>query len=272
MEYELYHHGILGMKWGIRRFQNADGSLTPAGRKRLQKNAKNVEDARRKYEKAGFLKRGKARERYDKAREKYAKFASKLEYAKMSDAELLNASHDFVKNQSMQALRSQNVEGGANALAERIRLLSSAINVASSSVQLFGQVRKEFNLGKVNKQQYELNERKQALEERKVRLDEKKADIDYKKSSLDYWKNRENNAYDHWKMTEANKLAWERASIDRQKDKTEQIKNYLDYKKNRENNRYNAWNNSQNRKLDRWMAENGYKYNQKDNKKKKEKE
>lgn len=31
---ELYHHGIKGMHWGVRRFQNADGSLKPAGRKR----------------------------------------------------------------------------------------------------------------------------------------------------------------------------------------------------------------------------------------------
>lgn len=30
----LEHHGILGMKWGVRRFQNADGSLTPEGRAR----------------------------------------------------------------------------------------------------------------------------------------------------------------------------------------------------------------------------------------------
>lgn len=34
MDYYLQHHGIKGMKWGVRRYQNKDGSLTPAGKKR----------------------------------------------------------------------------------------------------------------------------------------------------------------------------------------------------------------------------------------------
>lgn len=34
---ELYHHGILGQKWGVRRFQNKDGTLTNEGQKRYER-------------------------------------------------------------------------------------------------------------------------------------------------------------------------------------------------------------------------------------------
>lgn len=42
---ELYHHGILGQKWGVRRYQNEDGTLTAAGKKRY---ADNYNDSQRK--------------------------------------------------------------------------------------------------------------------------------------------------------------------------------------------------------------------------------
>lgn len=62
---ELYHHGIKGMKWGERRYQNEDGSYTDAGRKRyglgeryaLYKGQKYGKKARKydeKYKKARF--------------------------------------------------------------------------------------------------------------------------------------------------------------------------------------------------------------------------
>lgn len=40
MEYEIYHYGVKGMKWGVRRYQNADGTLTSAGRKKARQEYK----------------------------------------------------------------------------------------------------------------------------------------------------------------------------------------------------------------------------------------
>lgn len=47
----LQHHGVKGMKWGRRRYQNKDGSLTPAGKKRYD-SAGDVKTTKSAYKKA----------------------------------------------------------------------------------------------------------------------------------------------------------------------------------------------------------------------------
>lgn len=50
MENELNHHGILGMKWGVRRYQNKDGTLTNSGKKRISKT-QSADDKKRESRK-----------------------------------------------------------------------------------------------------------------------------------------------------------------------------------------------------------------------------
>lgn len=46
----LMHYGVKGMKWGVRRYQNADGSLTSAGQRRLYKKVKRAKSDNKRRE------------------------------------------------------------------------------------------------------------------------------------------------------------------------------------------------------------------------------
>ena len=74
---ELYHWGIKGMKWGFRRYQNKDGSLTPAGKKKYAK-----EMAKIKEREAEIKGREKARARQAKIDSKKAELDAREEALK----------------------------------------------------------------------------------------------------------------------------------------------------------------------------------------------
>ena len=88
---ELYHHGIKGQRWGIRRFQNNDGSLKPAGegryddglsRRQRNKAAKsyNYKDSDSYGEKSASYKRARTN-MYNTNKNLYGrKAANRIEY------------------------------------------------------------------------------------------------------------------------------------------------------------------------------------------------
>ena len=109
---ELYHHGIKGMKWGVRRFQRKDGSLTSAGKKRYLDDP-SVKSSKAKME-SDRAKQRLANAEYNKAYNKASYIPTK------SNRQALNKAYaDKIKADS--EYRRSKFDYGTNKEAARLR-------------------------------------------------------------------------------------------------------------------------------------------------------
>lgn len=87
---ELYHWGIKGMKWGVRRFQNNDGTLTPAGKKRYSDDY-NTNHTEKSYKELSNEELKSRNARYENE-QKYKKFTGEKDDDEIAEDIIDNAS------------------------------------------------------------------------------------------------------------------------------------------------------------------------------------
>lgn len=156
---QIWHWGVKGMKWGVRRYQNADGSLTNAGKRRyttdVAANAKKKKDNRLPEESlndpnrwvkedrermkrvvdSGNQMAGNLKTLNDKSMRIQARRTPKMDLSKMTDQEMREQiNRAMLEKQYDDMFNPKKVYSGREAVSDTLEIAGSVLAISSSAL------------------------------------------------------------------------------------------------------------------------------------------
>lgn len=156
---QIWHWGVKGMKWGVRRYQNADGSLTDAGKRRYSNdvaaNAKKKKDNRlpeeglndpnrwvkedrertKRVVDSGNQMAGNLKTLNDKSMRIQARRTPKMDLSKMTDQEMREQiNRAMLEKQYDDMFNPKKVYSGREAVSDTLEIAGSVLAITSSAL------------------------------------------------------------------------------------------------------------------------------------------
>ena len=192
---ELKHHGIIGMKWGVRRYQNKDGTLTAAGKKRasrlesqyndltgkkLAKSSKNTSESQGTKKKLSDMTDDELKSRINRLQSEKT-YLDLDKQVKALQPEQISRGKKFFKRLSNDVIVPAAVESGKRLLADFINKKGrEALGLNGNVTDPMKDLEKEVNSLNLKKQKNELNK---YFEREREKESKTKQTSDFKQSS-----------------------------------------------------------------------------------------